>query len=138
MADNKIDQYLIDLMYTYQQVENNLWLIDDEEHNLNGVAVSLTDALVTFRVMIMDAPKENSAELFAKLLELNADLINGAYALSGSKIWLLDTLQYENMDYGDFRAVLDSFSLALELHYPVLSAYRSKSDRCKSENPGKK
>ncbi|MDR2133799.1 MAG: YbjN domain-containing protein [Treponema sp.] len=123
--ENKIEQYLIDLMYTYQQVEQNLWLIDDEEHSLRGVAVMLAEPLVIVRVVVMDAPGGNPLEFYAKLLELNArELVHGAYALEDGKVVLIDTLEYDTMDYGEFRATLDAFSLALTQHYPVLSKYR--------------
>jgi hypothetical protein len=127
MADNKIEQYLIDMMLTYQSVESNLWLLDDEEHSLQGVVVMLAEPLVIIRAEIMDAPKQNLLELYTKLLQLNAtDIIHGAYALENGKIILIDTLQYDSMDYNDFRASLDSFSLALTQHYPILSVYREK------------
>ncbi|MDR1588312.1 MAG: YbjN domain-containing protein [Treponema sp.] len=123
--ENKIEQYLIDLMYTYQQVEQNLWLIDDEEHSLRDVAVMLAEPLVIVRVAVMNAPRENPLEFYAKLLELNArDLVHGAYALEDGKVVLIDTLEYDTMDYGEFRATLDAFSLALTQHYPILSKYR--------------
>ena len=125
MAENKIEQYLIDLMYTYQQVDNNLWYIEDEDHTLSGVAVMLADPLVIIRVVVMDDPKKNSLEFYNKLLELNArELVHGAYALEDGKVILIDTLEYDTMDYGEFRAVLDAFSLALTQHYPVLSKFR--------------
>ena len=127
MPDNKIEQYLIDLMFTYQQVEENFWMLDDEEHTLQGVAVMYADPLVVFRAEIMDSPKENLLEFYKKLLELNAsDVIHGAYALENDKIVLLNTLEYDTMDYGDFRATLDAFSLAITQHYPILSKYRDK------------
>ena len=129
MADNKIEQFLINLMYTYQQVENNLWLIEDDEHSLNGVAIALTDTLVTVRVVVMDDSKNRSLELYATLLELNVDLIHGAYALAGGKVLLVDTLEYDTMDFSDFRAVMDAFSLALAQHYPVLSQFREKPEQ---------
>ena len=127
MAESKIEQYLIDMMLTYQQIEQNLWLLDDEERRLQGVAVVLAEPLVIIRAEIMDVPKNNLLELYTKLLELNAsDVIHGAYALESNKIILVDTLEYDTMDYGDFRASLDAFSLALTQHYPVLSKYREK------------
>jgi hypothetical protein len=126
MAENKIEQYLIDLMFSYQEIGKNVWLVDDEEHGMEGVAVALNEPLVVFRVEVMDAPpKEGREELFTKLLELNAsDLVHGAYALEGNKIVLIDTLEYDTMDYTEFRASLDAFSLALIQHYPVLAQYR--------------
>jgi hypothetical protein len=112
-------------MFTYQEIGTNVWLIDDEEHGMEGVAVALNEPLVVFRVVVMDAPTENRLELFTKLLELNAtDLVHGAYALEGNKIVLIDTLEYDTMDYTEFRASLDAFSLALIQHYPILAQYR--------------
>ena len=125
MAGNKIEQYLIDLMYSYQQVEENLWYIEDEEHSLSGIAVMLAEPLVIVRVVFMDDPRKNSLEFYTKLLELNArELVHGAYALENGKVILIDTLEYDTMDYGEFRAVLDAFSLALTQHYSILSKYR--------------
>ena len=49
----------------------------------------------------------------------------GAYAVEDDKIVLIDTLEYETMDYIEFRANLDAFSLAVTQHYPVLSGYRT-------------
>ncbi|MDR1899874.1 MAG: YbjN domain-containing protein [Treponema sp.] len=125
MAENKIEQYLIDLMLTYREVEKNLWYLDDEEHRLQGVVVMLAEPLVLFRTVVMDAPGEKRLELFTKLLELNAsDMVHGAYALENEKIVLIDTLEYATLDYGEFRATLDAFSMALTQHYPILSGYR--------------
>ena len=127
MINSKIEQYLIDLMYTYQQIDSNLWLLDDEEHSLQGVAVMQAEPLVIIRAEIMDLPKNDLLELYTTLLELNAsDLVHGAYALENNKIVLVDSLQYATMDYDAFRASLDSFSLALTQHYPILSKYREK------------
>jgi len=126
MAENKIEQYLIDLMYTYREVEPNLWLLEDPEHNLEEVAVAYSDPLVIVRVQLMDIPTTKREEFFTKLLELNAgDLVHGAYGIEGNKVVLIDTLEYETMDYTEFRATLDAFSLALTQHYPILSVYRN-------------
>jgi hypothetical protein len=125
MEKNKIEQYLIDLMYTYREVDKNMWLVDDPEHNLAGIAVMYDDPVVLFRVVLMDAPEEHRLELFTKLLELNAsDIVHGAYALEDNQIVLINTLDYDTMDYGEFRSTLDSFSLALVQHYPILSSLR--------------
>ena len=34
MAENKIEQYLIDLKYSYRELKPNFWLLDDDEHDL--------------------------------------------------------------------------------------------------------
>jgi hypothetical protein len=127
MAQNKIEQYLIDMMLTYQQIGQNMWMLDDEERGLQGVAVHFAEPLVVIRAEVMDTPKGNPLELYTRLLELNAsDVIHGAYALENGKIILVNILEYDTMDYSEFRAALDSFSLALTQHYPILSKFREK------------
>ena len=127
MAENKIEQYLIDLKYSYREVKPNLWLLDDTDHDLEGIAVMFADPLVVIRVQVMDAPRQKREEFFAKLLELNAsDMIHGAYGLEGDKVVIIDTLEYGTLDYSGFRAVLDAISLSLSQHYPILSVYRAQ------------
>jgi len=127
MAENKIEQYLIDLMYNYQELKPNLWLLEDAEYNLEGMLIMYAEPLVIIRVQVMNAPKKNQLEFFTKLLELNAgDMIHGAYGLEGDKVVITNTLEYETLDYSEFRAALDAVSLALTQHYPILSVYREK------------
>ena len=125
MAENKIEQYLIECKYSYREVKPNLWLLDDEENGIEGIVVMYADPLVIVQVQVMEIPTLNSHELYRKLLELNAgDMIHGAYGLEGNKVVIIDTLRYDTMDYPEFRATLDAISLALTQHYPVLSVYR--------------
>jgi len=129
MENNKIEQYLVDMMLTYEQVDGNIWLLEDEERSLQGVVVMQADTMVIVRAEIMDIPKNNILELYTKLLELNAtDTIHGAYAVDSAnkKIILINTIHYNTMDYDDFRSCLEAFSLALATHYPILSKYREK------------
>lgn len=122
---NKVEQYLIELKYTFREVGENLWLVDDPEHNLVGVAVMYDDPVVVFRVAVMDAPTEKRLEFFTKLLELNAsDILHGAYGLEQESVVLINTLDYDTMDFSEFRSTLDAFSMALNQHYPILSNYR--------------
>ena len=130
MENGKIEQYLVDMMLTYEKVDSSIWLLDDEERALQGVAIMLAEPMVIIRAEIMDIPKSNLLELYRKLLELNAtDVIHGAYALDNDneKVILINTLHYDTMDYDDFRSSLEAFSLALATHYPILSKFREKS-----------
>ena len=127
MAENKIEQFLIDLKYSYQEVKSNFWLLDDTEHDLEGIAVMYADPLVIIRVQVMDSPRQKREEFFTKLLELNAcEMIHGAYGLEGGKVVIIDTLEYKTLDSSEFQASLDAISLALTQHYPILSVYREK------------
>ncbi|MDR2552350.1 MAG: YbjN domain-containing protein [Treponema sp.] len=126
MERNKVEQYLIDMMLRYREIDKNMWLVDDGDHNLAGLVIMHDEPVVIVRVAVMDVPGGDRLALFTKLLELNAaDVLHGAYALENDKIVLINTLDYDTMDYGEFRSTLDSFSMALAQHYPILSGYRT-------------
>ncbi|MDR1046782.1 MAG: YbjN domain-containing protein [Treponema sp.] len=124
--ENKIEQYLIDLMFSYREIDKGIWLLEDEDHSLVNVAISRVENIVIVRVVVMEVPNtKEQPEFFRKLLELNArDLQHGAYGIEEGEVVLIDTLEYDTMDLEEFRATLDAFSLALTQHYPILSGYR--------------
>lgn len=126
MSERKIERFLIDLELTYREIDKDMWMVEDADRGLEGVVVMFADPLVVVRVAVMPIPKNRTLELYTKLLELNArDVLHGAYALEGDQIVLVDTLNYETMDLGDFRSSLEAIGMALTQHYPVLSPFRN-------------
>ncbi|MDR2767151.1 MAG: YbjN domain-containing protein [Treponema sp.] len=126
---NKIEQNLIDLKFNYEEVDGNVWLVNEDERGFENIAVMYNAPLVVFRSVVMEIPAGEAAQfaLYKKLLELNvSDLVHGAYGIEDDKVVLIDTLEYDGMDADEFQASLDSFSLALTQHYPLLSVFRSK------------
>jgi len=120
----KIEQYLIDLGISYQEISNNSWLIEDENKGCPKMMVSLSDPIVIISADVMPVPKENAETLFRMLLELNAtDLLHGAYAISGNDIIVIDTLEHASLDKDEFLASIESISFALLEHYKKLASY---------------
>ena len=129
-AKAKVEGYMINLGLTFEEIDDNGWIINDEENGLEQVAVVCADPLLIIRVNVMESPTENKGEFYEKLLKLNAaDLLHGAYALDGSKVVLVDTLILETLDIEEFQATLDAIGLALAQHFPVLSKYRDEETR---------
>lgn len=125
MDTGKLEGYMIKLGLTFQNIDSNSWLINDDEKGLEQVVVIAEDPLVIIRVKVMNVPEKNREEFFQKLLEFNsADLLHGAYALEEDHVLLTDTLEYQSMDLEEFQASLDAIGLALAQHYPILSKYR--------------
>jgi hypothetical protein len=122
---SKVENYLINLGITFEQIDSTSWVINDEEKGLEQVAVISAEPLVVIRVNVMDVPNSDREAFFLALLELNAaDLIHGAYAIENGEALLVDSLEYGTMDIEEFQASLDAIGLALAQHYEQLSAYR--------------
>lgn len=127
MNKEKIESYLINLGLSFENVEENSWIINDEEKGLEQVLILLEEPLLIIRVKIMGVPGKERETFYRELLELNArDLLHGAYALDGEDVILIDTLLSGTLDLEEFQTSLDGIGLALAEHYPLLSKYREE------------
>ena len=127
MSDaQKLESYMINLGLTYEEIDDNSWLINDDEKGLEQVVVILADPQVIIRVNVMKIPEKNREEFYKKLLTLNAsDLVHGAYGLEEDAVILVDNHEYSTMDLEEFQASLDAIGLALAQHYQILSGFRN-------------
>ena len=123
MIREKIERYMINLSLTYEEVGENMWLIEDPEKGLGHVFVYADDPLVTIRAKVMEQPEGERERFYEELLRLNNEMIHGAYALEGSNVVLVDTLESATLDLEEFQASLEAIGLALAQHYPRLSQY---------------
>jgi len=122
---DKVESYLINLGITYENIDENMWLISDEEKGLSNVVLILEDPILIARVNVMEIPKSNKEEFYEKVLTLNgSDLVHGAYAMEEKDLILIDTMEIATLDIEEIQASLDAIGLALAQHYSVLSKYR--------------
>jgi hypothetical protein len=108
-----------------REVQAGLWVA-----KLPGEAelvVTFAPPLVLLRVKVMPVPQEPHlrSELFALLLEYNArDLVHGSYGLEHEHIVLTEALGTDDLDFSEFRASVESITLALASHLGALAPYR--------------
>lgn len=128
ISRDDIESYLIRTELDYEELEEGIWIVrpttDEEVAPEQAVVVSYTPPLVLLRAGIREAPSEEGSQvrLFRRLLELNAnDLVHGSYGLEDGEVVLSDTLELENLDFSEFRASLESLSLALTSHLQELT-----------------
>lgn len=126
MNTEKLESYMINLGLTFESIEENTWVITDEEKGLDNIFIIAEDPLIIIRVNVMAIPDDNREALFETLLRLNSsDLIHGAYALDETNIIITDTLRSDTVDLEEFQASLDAIGLALAQHYETLIQYRN-------------
>lgn len=124
-AQEKLEGFFINLDIQYEEIGKGMWLISQEENGLKAVVVYAEDDLVTLRAKVMRVPESEREAFYKELLELNAEMVHGAYALEDKDVILIDTLELPTMDLEEFQASLDSTGLALAQHYGRLARFRS-------------
>lgn len=125
-----IDEYLIRSGVEYNALDDGMWVVHDEDDQLDNIILTWSPPILVFRVKLMNAPSDlaQRAALFEELLRLNgSDMISGAYALEGNAIVATETLQAENLDFNEFQAGIDGLTLSLTQHYPQLRTYHTAS-----------
>jgi hypothetical protein len=124
-AKEKLEGFFIHLELAYEEIDENMWLVTDEENGLTSVVVYVQDDLVTLRAKVMDIPSADREAFFEELLRLNAEMVHGAYALEEQSVILIDSLELHTMDMEQLQASLDSTGLALAQHFSTLAKYRT-------------
>jgi Tir chaperone protein (CesT) family len=117
-----IESYLLKIGLPFDAIAPGMWNIRAEHENL---VVSMTGPLVVFRTKIMDVPTSNREAFYEMLLRLNTtEMVHGAFGIEDSAIVIVNALELENLDFNEFSAVVDDFTLAVSKHYPTLSKWR--------------
>jgi hypothetical protein len=91
--------------------------------NQPPAALRLAGPLLVAQLAIGGIPDTEASQLrlFRRLLELNAgELAHAAYALVGSEIILVASLDLISLDPGELESVLSDFELALGSHVAAL------------------
>jgi hypothetical protein len=112
---------------SYSEVEPGMFVVRPGGTPDAQVVVHLTPPVLLMRINVMPVPEDaaTSAGLARRLLELNAaDLVHGAYGISGNAIILTEALELANLDYSEFLAAYESMTLALASHVRELAPFR--------------
>lgn len=122
-----IESFLLRAEVEFHEIESGLWLVQpsaEEPRGEPGVVVRHEPPVVVFRSAIREIPEDDEPQLrlFTRLLELNAtDLVHGAYGIENGEVILGDTLDLENLQFSEFRASLESLTLAVVSHWQELT-----------------
>jgi len=112
----KIREFLFDLEITIvsEDAENEIFVIQKEDDGVMNMIVALADPVLILEQQLFSI-KEESIDLFKKLLQKNRDIIHGAMVLDedGKVILYRDTLELENIDLNELEASIESLSLLL-------------------------
>ena len=122
-----VESFLLRMQVDFEEVESGMWVV---QGGANGarLVVNLAPPLLLLRTKVLDVPgdRERCAELYQRLLELNAmDLVHGAYGLEEGDVILSDSLELENLDFNEFQASVDSMQMALASHLESLAPFRN-------------
>ena len=112
----KVQGFLLDLDYNIlsENQEDGVFWVENEEAGIHNLVIGCLDPILVMEQFLF-AIKEDTKEMYKKLLIKNRDIIHGAFVLdeTGKKVIFRDTLQLENLDQNELEGSLNSLSLLL-------------------------
>ena len=126
----EIKQFLHDMNIAIisENEEEELVVVEDEENGIKNLVIDCEEPIVVLEQAIM-ATGPSGNDLFKRLLQMNRDLVHGAFVLNESAELILfrDTLQIENLDRNELDGSIHALSLALSEYGSELLTYADPS-----------
>ena len=117
--ESKFDQvksYLSNLGFVIQleDAESELVVVTDEDHGFNHLVIDCEEPLLIFEQYIGHIKNDNG-DSYKRLLQINRELVHGAFVLDSEENRLLfrDTLEVDNLDENEVKGTLTALSLAM-------------------------
>jgi hypothetical protein len=121
-----IKSYIYDMgmIITSEDEAEQMIVVDDEENGIKNLVIDCEEPILVFEQIIMSVPAE-PGELFKKLLQMNRDLVHGAFVVDEDCKYVIfrDTLQLENLDRNELEGSIQALSLALSEYGGELLKY---------------
>jgi len=111
---------------SYSEVEPGFWRVKPAGSLGLDLVVHFSPPVVVLRVKVMSTNANDSAnaELYKRLLELNAtELVHGSYGIEGDSVVLTEALELSHLDYAEFQAAYEGMTLALVSHLRQLGTF---------------
>ena len=95
--------------------DQELFVVNDESKGLANLIVDCEAPILILEQFILKLKDANDAGVLKRLLQLNRELVHGAFVLDDAAEGVLfrDTLQLENLDLNELRGSIDALCLGL-------------------------
>ena len=92
----------------------HILLVNDEERGVLNLVIDCEDPILVFEQFI-GVIRDESADTYKHLLQMNRNLVHGAFVLDSDSNRLLfrDTLQLKNLDENEVEGTISALSLAM-------------------------
>lgn len=113
----KVKDYLQELGFDFKSEDaaEEMIVIEDEAKGIKNLVIDCEDPILILEQLIFDLKDGASSGDLMKLLQMNRNLVHGAFAIddTGKKVLFRDTLQLENLDLNELEGSINALSLAM-------------------------
>jgi hypothetical protein len=123
VTQNDIEIYLDDCGFPSEVVSEGVWRVESSDNNVDNIILRYADPILFLRVKLAKVPQKNREAFYERLLQLNAGINHGAFAITDEDVILADALEVENLDRNELQASVDSLGFTVAQYYGELKSY---------------
>ncbi len=125
----QVKQYLLEMEMPIvsEDPAEEVVIVEDEDKGIKNLVIDCEDSILVMEQIIIPAPAA-AGDLHRRLLQMNRNLVHGAFALDEEEKYILfrDTLQLENLDRNELEGTIDALGLAMAEYGAELLGYVKK------------
>ena len=95
--------------------EDEIVIVNDQERGIQNLVIDCEDDVLVLEQLIMEAGHIDKPEIFKRILQMNRELVYGAFVLNeeGDTLIYRNTLALENLDLNELESTINALSLGL-------------------------
>ena len=130
MADfATVKEYVLELGFAIAEEipAEEIIIVNDEERGVQNLVVDCEDTVLVIEQLILKVAAK-AAEPYKRILQMNRDLVFGAFVLNeeGDSLLYRNTLALENLDLNELESTINSLSLGLVEHGEELLGFAAQ------------
>ena len=130
MADfATVKEYALDLGLAIAEEipAEEIIIVNDEERGVQNLVIDCEETVLVIEQLIIPVAG-GSADTYKRILQMNRDLVFGAFVLNeeGDSLLYRNTLALENLDLNELESTINSLSLGLVEHGEELLGFAAK------------
>ena len=131
MSDfNTVKDYVLELGFAISKEipDEEILIINDEERGIQSLVIDCEDTVLVVEQLILKLDSAASIVTYKRLLQMNRDLVFGAFVLNeeGDSLLYRNTLALANLDLNELESTINALSLGLAENGEELLSFADK------------
>lgn len=114
---DKVKDYVLELGFQIDEEipAEEIVIIHDEERGIRNLVIDCEEDVLVLEQLIMPLDRRAGAEVYSRILQMNRELVFGAFVLNedGDNLLFRNTLALANLDLNELESTINALSLGL-------------------------
>jgi len=112
-----VKEHVLELGFQIEEEipEEEIVIINDTERAIQNLVIDCEESVLVLEQLILKLEKQASADVLRRILQINRELVFGAFVINeeGDSLLYRNTLALDNLDLNELESTINALSLGL-------------------------